>query len=66
MSVASPYWDTLAITAAATSVAAEVASATPLPQVSGLSFFSSGLVLSCLVPCVVFSDGELDGLPFGN
>ncbi len=46
-----PYWDTLAITAAATSVAAEVAIATTLPQVSGLS----SLRLPCLVSCLIWS-----------
>ncbi len=51
VSAASPYWDTLAITAAATSVAAEVAIATPLPQVSGLS--------SLRLPCLVWMDDYL-------
>jgi hypothetical protein len=49
VSAASPYWDTLAITAAATSVAAEVASATPLPQVSGLSSIRLSYLFSHLV-----------------
>jgi hypothetical protein len=37
VSVASPYWDTLAVTSAVTTVAAEVITASTLPQQSGLS-----------------------------